>query len=349
LEAAAPQIETQTEVPVADVEGRPDIGVASNHLLCGFVELKAPGKGARPQKFTGADKRQWEKFKALPNLIYTDGNEWALFRSGKPWPEDQPAFVRFSGDITADGADAISEIEAEKLHQLLLSFFNWQPIVPSNAGQLAQMLAPLCHYAREDVLRAISNDQSNLAQLAREWRNYLFPDADNAKFADAYAQTLTYALLLARLNGEARLTTESAGRFELTMTSYALNAGELSALRRELDRDNLDTTMQALAGDSGEAITDLVKQVEALVAEPVKEKEPEPVDPNPFASLFAFRKTFGSENQKSETGDETIEPVVSDSEIERVIRSQVILDARRRCLRLYNRCKSALKMPVMDN
>jgi Type ISP C-terminal specificity domain/N-6 DNA Methylase len=52
----------------------------------------------------------------------------------------------------------------------------------------------------------------NLAQLAHEWRNYLFPDADNAKFADAYAQTLTYALLLARFNGEAKLTTDSAAR-----------------------------------------------------------------------------------------------------------------------------------------
>jgi hypothetical protein len=212
LKAAAPKIETRTEVHTWDVEGRPDIGVNSNRLLCGYVELKAPGKGARPQRFTGADKRQWEKFKALPNLIYTDGNEWALFRWGKPWPEDQPAIVRFSGDITADGADAISDVEAEKLHQILLSFFNWQPIVPTRAPQLAEMLAPLCHYAREDVLRAISDDQSNLAQLAREWRNYLFPDADNAKFADAYAQTLTYALLLARLNGEARLTTESAAR-----------------------------------------------------------------------------------------------------------------------------------------
>jgi hypothetical protein len=212
LQAAARNIVTRTEVYAADVNGRPDIGVDSNRLLCGFVELKAPGKGARPQRFTGADKKQWEKFKALPNLIYTDGNEWALFRSGKPWPEDQPAIVRFSGDITADGADAISDVEAEKLHQLLIAFFNWQPIVPRSAPQLAEMLAPLCRLAREDVLRAISNDQSNLAQLAREWRNYLFPDADNAKFADAYAQTLTYALLLARLNGEARLTTDSAAR-----------------------------------------------------------------------------------------------------------------------------------------
>ncbi len=212
LQAAARQIQTRTEAHADDVDGRPDIGVASNRLLCGFVELKAPGKGARPQRFTGADKRQWEKFKALPNLIYTDGNEWALYRSGKPWPEENPAIVRFSGDITTDGAEAISDDTAQKLHEILIAFFNWQPIVPRNAPQLAEMLAPLCRLAREDVLRAVANEQSNLAQLAREWRNYLFPDADNAKFADAYAQTLTYALLLARFNGESRLTTDSAAR-----------------------------------------------------------------------------------------------------------------------------------------
>ena len=212
LKAAARSIQTRTEAHATDVEARPDVGVASNRLLCGFVELKAPGKGARPERFTGADKKQWEKFKALPNLIYTDGNEWAIYRGGKPWPEGEPAIVRFSGDITTDGADAISDVEAEKLHQLLLAFFSWQPIVPRSPAQLAEMLAPLCHLAREDVLRAVARGDSNLAHLFNEFRQYLFPDASEFKFADAYAQTLTYALLLARLNGETRLTTDSAAR-----------------------------------------------------------------------------------------------------------------------------------------
>ena len=95
LQAAARKIETRTEAHSADVEGRPDIGVASNGLLCGYVELKAPGKGARPQKFTGADKKQWEKFKAHPNLIYTDGNEWALYRGGEAWPKGKPGVCPF--------------------------------------------------------------------------------------------------------------------------------------------------------------------------------------------------------------------------------------------------------------
>jgi hypothetical protein len=139
------------------------------------------------------------------------------------------------------------------------------------------------------------------------------------------------------------------GRFELTVTSYALNAGELAVLRQALDQDNLDATMQALAGDSGKAIAELVKQVENLVTEPPKETEPNPEDSNPFASLFAFKNTFGSQNQKAETGGKTLQPLVPDTEIEQVIRSQAILDARRRCLRLYNRCKLVLKMPVMDD
>ncbi len=211
LQAAAPGIETRTEAH-AEVEARPDIGVASQGLLCGYVELKAPGKGARPQRFTGADKRQWEKFQALPNLLYTDGNEWAIYRSGRPWPEAEPALVRLTGDITTAGAAAISDRDAAQLHQLLLAFFAWQPIVPRSPSELARTLAPLCHLAREDVLAALPRSESNLAQLFREFREYLFPDASEFQFADAYAQTLTYALLLARLNGETRLTTESAAR-----------------------------------------------------------------------------------------------------------------------------------------
>jgi hypothetical protein len=34
--------------------------------------------------------------------------------------------------------------------------------------------------------------------LARDWRNLLFPTASDETFADGYAQTLTFALLLAR-------------------------------------------------------------------------------------------------------------------------------------------------------
>ena len=37
--------------------GRPDLGVLSDGLLTGHVELKAPGKGANPKKFGDAHDR----------------------------------------------------------------------------------------------------------------------------------------------------------------------------------------------------------------------------------------------------------------------------------------------------
>ncbi len=62
---------------VAEI-GRPDLAVSVGGLLGGYVELKAPGAGADVRRFTGRNKRQWRKFSALPNLIYTDGNAFSL-------------------------------------------------------------------------------------------------------------------------------------------------------------------------------------------------------------------------------------------------------------------------------
>ena len=43
-------IESRTEAHGLDSGGRPDVGVTRDGLLCGHIELKAPGKGARPNQ-----------------------------------------------------------------------------------------------------------------------------------------------------------------------------------------------------------------------------------------------------------------------------------------------------------
>jgi len=186
-----------TEVQERELGGRPDVGVTVKSLLTGHIELKAPGKGAEPNKFKGPDKLQWEKFKNLPNLIYTDGNDWTLYRTG----EKVGRTIKLSGDITSDGVNAVTAQNANELLIILRDFLQWQPIVPSTPNALAEMLAPICRLLRTDVLTALEDSESNLSTLAQDWRDSLFPDADNKQFADAYAQTLTYALLLAKFSG----------------------------------------------------------------------------------------------------------------------------------------------------
>ena len=47
------------ETLLLDGGGKPDFGVSVGGLLCGHVELKAPGKGADPATFRGHDKHHW--------------------------------------------------------------------------------------------------------------------------------------------------------------------------------------------------------------------------------------------------------------------------------------------------
>jgi hypothetical protein len=201
------EVVTRTEARSEDAQGRPDLGVAVGGLLAGFIELKQPGYGANPAKLKGEqNKKQWENFKNLPNLIYTDGNEWSLYRTG----EQVGKTVVFDGDVTTDGIQAVSEETTEKLKPLLLDFLSWEPIVPHNPKELAKYLAPLTRFLRQEVELSLQDAQSALSILAGEWRDYLFPHADNHQFADAYSQTLTYALLLARVSGAKDLSPEHA-------------------------------------------------------------------------------------------------------------------------------------------
>jgi ketosteroid isomerase-like protein len=96
------------ETRLAERLGKPDYGVNVNKLLAGYVELKAPGAGADTKRFTGHNREQWKRFQSIPNLIYCDGNEWALYRTGKPVGK----VVRIRGDITSDGKEAVGRDSA---------------------------------------------------------------------------------------------------------------------------------------------------------------------------------------------------------------------------------------------
>jgi hypothetical protein len=177
--------------------GRPDFAAHSDKLPVGYIELKAPGKGANPELFKGHDREQWKRFQNVPNLIYTDGNEWALYRSG----ELATKLVRLTGDIRTDGKKAVSEENAKKLFQLFADFTAWMPIVPGKPKELAAFLAPFCRLIREEVIDSLQISSSPMYSLKTEIKALLFPDANDDQFADAYAQTVVFALLLGQMEG----------------------------------------------------------------------------------------------------------------------------------------------------
>ena len=111
------------------------------------------------------------------------------------------------------------------------------------------MLAPLCRMLRDDVTDALKDSQSPLVQLAKDWRQLLFPDASEEQFADAYAQTVTFALLLGRSEGAEPLTldsAESALAAQHTLLSRALQVLTDPGARTEMAA-SLDMLLRVIA------------------------------------------------------------------------------------------------------
>ena len=191
------------ESTLPDQLGRPDFAVHADGILTGFAELKAPGKGADTSRFRGHDRKQSKRFAAIPNLLYSDGNQWALYRTGQMVGE----LVQVDGDVSRDGRRAVAGEDAVHVEALMRDFLAWEPTLATDATgrtdlrRFAAEIAPLCRMLRENVVDSLLDEDSPLSTLQQDWRKLLFPEASGREFADAYAQIVTFALLLARSEG----------------------------------------------------------------------------------------------------------------------------------------------------
>jgi Type ISP C-terminal specificity domain/N-6 DNA Methylase len=180
------------ETTLAHLKTRPDYAITVSNALVGFIEVKAPGKGADPRKFADPhDKDQWDKLKSLPNLLYTDGNAFSLWRDG----ELVGKVVRLEGDVETSGVKLAAPTT---LLPVVDDFLQWKPIPPKTAKKLAEVCARLCRLLRDEVVEQMGLSNAGLTALAQDWRKLLFPQADDAQFADGYAQAVTFGLLVAR-------------------------------------------------------------------------------------------------------------------------------------------------------
>jgi len=132
----------------------------------------------------------------------------------------------------------------------LKAFLYWKPEPPRTIGQLIDAIANLCRLLRTEVrtameLEARGQRTSLYRFLADDWRNLLFPGASDDTFADQYAQTVTFALLLARADG------------------IDLRGEPLSAIAKQLDKKHLllGRALEVLTHDS---LGDLGTSLETL-------------------------------------------------------------------------------------
>jgi len=134
------------------------------------------------------------------------------------------------------------------------------------------------------------------------------------------------------------------GKVDIRFTSFALTDEEIETLKKEMQKDDFDDAMKAISGATDESIGEIKKDLDEFLDDNKKEKEKkdeeekrdkaEENDINPFKSLFSFLKGENKEKKKDN-------PLKSDSEYEKVIRSQALLDSRWRCRKFYDEYKKA--------
>ncbi|MHA6758929.1 type ISP restriction/modification enzyme [Streptacidiphilus sp. PAMC 29251] len=282
LEGAAGQL--GLELHLHPEARRPDLGIRpdlaarvgpSKGRIVGYIELKSPGKkDISPGGLRGGDRKQWEGMSKLPNLIYTNGQTWILYRGGQQRGET----VHLAGDLYQAG----SRLRAPgsigvAFERLLRDFLSWQPEPLRTISQLVSSAAPLCRLLRAEVRDRLEEESRTpvsgqrarerpFTELAQVWEDVLFPRTDerdrHTAFADRYAQTVTFALLLARAEG-------------ISLTSHGLHeiGGLLGA-----DHTVMGRALQILTDPVGEHFKNgldmLVRVLDAVDWPAILEREP---------------------------------------------------------------------------
>lgn len=127
----SPRLHPEYSLPEARV--RPDYAVETSGRITGFLELKAPGHDVTPDGFTKRDREQWALMRRLPNVLYSNGHTWCLYRGGS-----RPLrTARLEGDLYRSGSRLrTSAADGAAFRDLLREFLGWQPRRITTVGQL---------------------------------------------------------------------------------------------------------------------------------------------------------------------------------------------------------------------
>ena len=252
---------TVDETPLDVLGVRPDFMVSVAGARVGYAELKAPGKKVPTTRSpVSRDKRQWDKLRLLPNVLYTDGEQWAVYRYG----ELHGVVAQLDGALRTSGSKlAPADGSFERVMQ---DFLLWKPDPPRTIGQLVRAVASLCRLLRDEVSETLRRERSGeepepvFSGLVEDWRSYLFPGLSDGQFADAYAQTVTFALLLARVDG---ISFEGTGFAEI-----ARQLGKKHSLLGKA----LDVLTERIAEQRSIVLTSLQRVIGAVDWDVVSEK-----------------------------------------------------------------------------
>ncbi|MBB6004319.1 type ISP restriction/modification enzyme [Arcicella rosea] len=193
-----------TNEPTRQQCGSPDYILTNNKgITLGYIEAKDIGdKDLDGQKLSG-NKEQFDRYKSLNNIIFTDYLAFHLYRDGQ--------FVKkiAIGKVQNNTIEALPE-NFDEFTDLIKSFCTNIGQSIKSSKKLSEMMAGKARLLSNIIERALTSDEthnengtpsdSTLKDQMKAFKDILIHDITPEGFADIYAQTITYGLFAARLH-----------------------------------------------------------------------------------------------------------------------------------------------------
>ncbi|MDZ7260500.1 MAG: N-6 DNA methylase [candidate division KSB1 bacterium] len=174
--------------------GIPDFRVGKDGEIVGYIEAKPPAANLGEIE----DSEQLKRYReSLPNLILTNFLEFRLYRYGNPRPIDQ---VEVGRQFTLQSLKHPPVPEKLDLFvELLKKFFSFSTPEIQKSSELSVELARRARFLENILQEELSRENEEVTRFYQAFREELIETLTKERFADLYAQTITYGLFAARM------------------------------------------------------------------------------------------------------------------------------------------------------
>jgi len=172
--------------------GIPDFLIRKDGNIIGYIEAKSPDATLDEAEKSEQLKRYRD---SLPNLILTNFLEFRLYRNGNPVDK-----------VEVGRQDTLQSLKyppvPEKLDlffELLGKFFSFSMPEIKTSSSLSIELAKKTRFLEHILQEELSKENEEVTRFYKAFQEELIENLTKERFADLYAQTITYGLFAARM------------------------------------------------------------------------------------------------------------------------------------------------------
>ena len=186
--------------------GIPDFLIRRDGDIVGYIEAKSPDMNLDEAEKSEQLRRYRE---SLPNLILTNFLEFRLYRNGNV--VDKVEVGRQSTLLNLKYPPVPEKLDL--FFGLLEKFFSFSTPEIKTSSSLSIELAKKTRFLERVLQEELSRDNEEVTRFYKAFQEELIETLTKERFADLYAQTITYGLFAARMRVQDGFNKDTAWRF----------------------------------------------------------------------------------------------------------------------------------------